>query len=179
MKRTNETVRAMAYEVEVSGLEEVDGRKEQGTNHLRQSEEKDEVLDRVSVVPMVFKVLMHAGILDGDVEGEEVLDDEVALGGDIGRRAVAEEEVEHWDAEGLGGHVERSEAVAVAGVGVGAAVGQRNTALERHLGAAQGVGGDHGAEDLRVKQAAGAHELRPAGVEIQELVGVVLGHDGA
>ena len=165
----------MAYEVEVSGLEEVDGRKEQGTNHLRQS---DEVLDRVSVVPMVFKVLMHAGILDGDVEGEEVLDDEVALGGDIGRRAVAEEEVEHWDAEGLGGHMERREAVAVAGVGVGAAVGQRNTALERHLGAAHGVLGDDGNEDIWENEIAAAHKVRPAAAEVLELGDPVLGQYG-
>lgn len=136
-------------------------------------------MDRVSVVPMVLEVLVHAGIFDGDVQREEVLDDAVTLGGDIRRSAVAEEEIEHVDAEGLGSHVERREAVTVAGVGVGAAVAQWSTALKRRLGAAQGIGGDHAAEDLRVKRAAEAHEVRPADVEIHELLGAVLGHDGA
>ena len=127
---------------------------------------------------MVLQELMHASILYSDMKREETFNNIVSLRADVRRRAMAKEELDHIDAESLSGRVEGREPVAVPGVGVSSA-SVVQIAAQRHLGAAQGVGGDHGAEDLRVKQAAGAHELRPAGVEIQELVGVVLGHDGA
>ena len=59
----------------------------------------------VPMSPMILNVLVHAGILDSNMEREEALNDILALGADVRRCAVTEEEFDHVDAEVLGSHV--------------------------------------------------------------------------
>ena len=63
--------------------------------------------------PMVLQVLVHAGILNGDMKRQEALHDVLTLGADVCRCAVPEEELDHVHTEVLGGKVEGCEAVAL------------------------------------------------------------------
>jgi len=124
--------------------------------------------------PMVLQVLVHAGILNGDMKRQEALHDVLTLGADVCRCAVPEEELDHVHAEVLGGHVEGREAVAVAAVGVCTAAAEWSAALQRHPSTSQGVVGRHGTENLRVQELTEAHEARKAIAHIIELFEAIL-----
>ena len=126
---------------------------------------------------MVLQELMHASILYCDMKREETFNNIVSLRADVRRRAMAKEELDHIDAESLSGRVEGREPVAVPGVGVSSA-SVVQIAAQRHLGAAHGVLGDDGNEDLWENEIAAAHKVRPAAAEVLELGDPVLGQYG-
>lgn len=131
------------------------------TNHLWQTEERYEVVRRVAISPIVLQVFVHAGILNSDVKRQEALNDVVALSAVVCWRTVAEEELDHFDAERLSGQVESRVAIRMAAVGIGTTSAQRRAALQGHSGTAQSVVGDNGAENLRVNETTKAHQARP------------------
>jgi hypothetical protein len=103
------------------------------TNHLRQTEEKDEIFNRIPIVPIVLQVLVHASILYSDIEREEALYDLGAFCADVSGR-VPQEEPDHLDVERVSGDMEWSEAVAVSGVWVNAeAAHLRGTARAQRM----------------------------------------------
>ena len=128
----------------------------------------------VPISPMVLQVLVHAGILNGDMKRKEALHDVLTLGADVCRCAVPEEELDHVHAEVLGGHVEGREAVAVAAVGVCTAAAEWSAALQRHPSTSQGVVGRHGTENLRVQELTETHEVRPDIGHVIELCDAIL-----
>ena len=128
----------------------------------------------VPISPMVLQVLVHAGILNGDMKRQEALHDVLTLGADVCRCAVPEEELDHVHAEVLGGHVEGREAVAVAAVGVCTAAAKWSAALQCHPSTSQGVVGGNGTENLRVQELSETHEVRPDIGHVKELCDAIL-----
>ena len=116
-----------------------------------QAQEMDKLVDiadasltivRIKLVRehIVVKILMHAGVLNSDMEWEQALDHLAADRAQVHQRAMANEQPDHVDREYLGSLVDREEAILGDAVGVGTEPLQlRGSAFQDGFGAPHGV----------------------------------------
>lgn len=157
--------------------------------HLRQAQEMDELVDivdasltvvRIKLVRehIVIKILVHAGVLNSDMEREQALDHLAADRVQVQQRAMANEQPDHVDGEDLGGLVDREEAVLGDAVGVGTEAFQlRGSALQDGFGAPHGVVDDDVEKGLWGDHVPG-HGVHVPLEEVEEGFRIVLFHDG-